>query len=855
VNPSPLRWLRVVFLGVSGLLLLGVFALACVFVYLAPGLPTARNAQAVPLRVYSRTGDLISQIGEERRYPVTYEQIPEVVRNAVLAAEDDRFFSHHGFDWMGITRAVISNVASADATGQGGSTITQQAARNMFLTLDQTSRRKASEVFVTFRMERDLSKEEILATYLNVAFFGHRSYGIAAAAQTYYGKRLDQLTVGQTATLIGLLPSPSKYNPISSPSLAKVRRGYVLGRMVQLDYIDKATAEAAGKEPIETREYAPLVDVEADYIADWALQEVVKRFGPAAVNQGYKVFTTIDGRLQTAANYAARGNLMQYDRRHGYRGRLGKVQLPAGATTGQLDQLLGKYDSVGLLQPAVVTKVGEKNAEVHIRGGGKARIDWDGLKWAGKALKNGEIGALPGKASDVVAVGDVIHVVTDKLGAALLAQVPDAQTAFVAMDPLDGAIVSLVGGFDFHRSNFNRVRQALRQPASGFKPFIYSAALENGYTAATGVLNLPVVEDCDDEDCWNPQNSGGGYGGVIRLRDALKRSINLISRRVVHDIGVDAVIDHAVKFGFRRESLPRIQSLALGAQLATPLEMVTAYSVFANGGFRVEPYFITRIEDAAGKVVFEAKPKIACAACESAPVAEADADASEVAMVDTAQDTEVSPTPGKIMADLTLLAAPGPLPRIRDVEAPPALRELVRNQQGGTGILPADRLAPRAISAQNAWLMSDMMHDATVSGTAARAARELKRNDLAGKTGTNEERDNWFNGFTRDIVATVWVGFDDERPLGSREQGSFTALPAWIEFMRVALDQVPQSRLERPGGLIDLRVSASTGLLADQSDPTAVYETFMVDHLPNSPEGGAAMPGPGGTRGSVEPLF
>jgi penicillin-binding protein 1A len=857
VNPSPLRWLRVVFLGVSGLLLLGVFALACVFVYLAPALPTARNAQAVPMTVYSSTGDVISQIGEERRIQITYDQIPELVRDAVLAAEDDRFFKHHGFDWMGITRALLSNVASADATGQGGSTITQQAARNMFLTLEQTSRRKASEVFVTFRMERALSKEEILATYLNVAYFGYRSYGIAAAAQTYYGKRLDQLTVGEAATLVGLLPAPSSYNPISSPKSATVRRGYVLGRMLKLGYIDEATAKAAAKERIETREYPPLVDVEGQYVAEMARQEVVKLLGPQAVNQGIKVFTTIDGRLQTAATYAARKGLIEYDRRRGYRGRLDKVQVPSGATAGQLDQLLGKFSSVGPLLPAVVTKVSEKSAEVHIRGGGSAKIDWDGLKWAGKALKNGEKGALPGKAAEVVTVGDVVHVVTNKQGAAQLAQVPEAQTAFVAVNPLDGAIVSLVGGFDFHRNNFNRVTQALRQPASGFKPFIYSAALENGFTPATGVLNLNIVENCNDEDCWHPQNSGGGYGGVIRVREALVRSINLISRRILHDVGIDAAIDHAGKFGFRKDSLPRNETLALGTQVARPLEMVTAYAVFANGGYKVEPYFITRIEDANGKVLYEAKPKFACADCGAAPVADAEgpaADATEVATVDTSEEPVVSPTPGKIMSDLALLAAPPPLPRIRDVDAPPELREIAR-MQSGAAHLPADRLAPRVISAQNAWLMSDMMHDVTVRGTAQRAARELKRNDLAGKTGTNEERDSWFNGFTRNIVATVWVGFDDEKPLGRGEEGSRTALPIWIDFMREALDQVPESRLERPGGLVDLRVSTTTGLLADQSDPSAVYETFMVDHLPESPEGGAASPGAGGARRNAEPLF
>jgi penicillin-binding protein 1A len=832
-------------LGVAGLLALVIFALACVFVYLAPALPTAENAQAAPLQVLTRTGGLISQIGEQRRIPVTYEQIPEVVRNAVLAAEDDRFFKHHGFDWMGITRAVVSNVVSADATGQGGSTITQQAARNMFLTLDQTPRRKASEVFVTYRMERDLTKEQILTIYLNVAYFGYRSYGIAAAAQTYYGKRLDQLTVGQVATLVGLLPAPSSYNPISNRKSAAVRREYVLGRMLKLGYIDEATEAAAKKETVATREYPPLVDVEAPWVAEMARAELVKLFGPAAVNKGYKVTTTIDGRLQTAANHALRVDLMKYDRRHGYRGRLAKAQLPAGATAVALDQLLAKYDAIGLLQPAVVTKVGEKSAEVHIRNGGAAKIDWDGLKWANKSVgTNGDVGPSPGKASDVIAPGDVIFVVTDNRGSAQLAQLPIAQSALVAMDPLDGAIVSLVGGFDFHQNNFNRATQAKRQPASGFKPFIYSAALENGFTAATGVLNLDLVQDCPDEECWRPKNSGGGYGGVVRVRDALVRSLNLVTRRIMHDVGVDATIEHAVKFGFRKDSLPRNETLALGSQTASPLEMVTGYAVFANGGFKVEPYFISRIEDSSGKVVFEAKPKIVCRDCEPSPVA-------EVVAVDTATDTSKAaeaPVPANtIAADPSLLVSAGAAPNIRDVDAPPALRELARTQ-GGLGYLSADRLAPRAISPQNAWLMSDMMHDVTVRGTAVRATRELKRDDLAGKTGTNEDRDNWFNGFTRNIVASVWVGLDDERPLGRGEEGSRTALPIWIDFMRVALDQVPQSRLERPGGLIDLRVSTATGLLADQSDPTAVYETFMVEHLPKAPEGGAAgaTPGTGG---------
>jgi penicillin-binding protein 1A len=867
VNPSYLRWLRWATFGLVGLFLTLSFALACSFVYLAPALPTAENMHsvelAVPLRVYTRTGGLISQIGEQRRIPVSYDQIPDIVRQAVLAAEDDRFFEHSGLDWMGVLRAVLKNVASADATGQGGSTITQQAARNMFLTLDQTTRRKLSEVFVTYRMERDFTKEQILAIYLNVATFGQRSYGIAAAAETYYGKRLDQLTVSQAATLMGVLPAPSRYNPITNPKAAEVRRNYVLGRMTKLGFIDDATRAAAEKEPVASRGFAPLKDVEADYVAEMARQKIVELYGEAAVNAGYKVYTTLDGRAQAAANRALQIGLIEYDRRHGYRGHLGKVTLPAAADAGELDELLVKFESIGLLLPAVVTKVAETSAEVHIRALGAAKINWDGLSWAQPVSKSGALGARPRKAADVVKRGDVVLVVTDKRGLAQLAQLPRAQAALIALDPEDGAVVSLVGGFDFHHNSFNRVTQARRQPGSGFKPFLYSAALEEGFTPASIILDMPVVrERGDDEENWRPENSGGGFSGPMRLREALVRSRNLVSIRILQSIGVDAAINHAVKFGFRKESLPRYESLALGVQSASPLEMATGYATFANGGFKVEPYYISRIEDSSGKVVFEAKPKIACTECERQAVSP---------LLETVAVAEAPATEEGIVVDGAALPAdPAVLPeaaprgpRIRDADAPPALRELARTQ-GGPGYLPADRLAPRVLSAQNAWLMSDIMHDVTVRGTAVRATRELKRDDLAGKTGTSQEgRDNWFNGFNTQLVASVWVGFDDDKSLGEGEEGSRTALPIWIHYMREMLRSMPPARMERPGGLIDLRVSPTTGMLADPLDPDAMYETFMLQHQPRMAQPGDSMfaPGAGGASGTSgaggggEPLF
>lgn len=852
MNRSIPRWVRWPIVLGAGLVLTFCFALACTYVYLAPALPTAETMHkvelAVPLRVYSRSGELISQIGEQRRIPVTFADIPPIVRQAVLAAEDDRFFQHSGLDWKGVTRALIINVASADAS-QGGSTITQQTARNMFLTLDKTLRRKLSEVFVTYRMERDFTKEQILATYLNVIFFGQRSYGVAAAAETFYGKRLADVSVSEAATLAGIVQSPSRYNPVTNPKAAENRRAYVLRRMTQLGYIDQATADAASKEPVASRGFAPLVDVEAPYVAELARQKVVELYGEAAVNAGLKVFTTIDGRLQAAANRALRLGLIEYDRRHGYRGALGKLTLSAAPTAAELDQQLLEYPSVSLLQPAVVLKVADTTATLHVRGYGEARVNWDGMSWARKALRNNATGPNPRKAADVLAVGDVVYAITDRRGVAQLGQLPQAQSALVALDPLDGAIVSMVGGFDFHTNKFNRVTQARRQPGSGFKPFLYSAALEEGFTPSSVILDTPIVLDgSNSEENWRPENSGGGFGGPTRLREALVRSRNLVSIRILQNIGVDKTIEHAAKFGFDPQGLPRNLTLALGTQTATPLQMATGFATFANGGFKVEPYYIARIEDSSGKVIFEAEPAIACPECEdplifNPPVAPASDDAAG--------------EPTGTASALPLGIASVWTPPYHDAAAPEGLRQLAQ-LQGGPGYLPAKRLAPRTISPQNAWLMTNIMQDVVKRGTARRASA-LGRTDLAGKTGTSQEnRDNWFNGFNSQLVASVWVGIDNEQSLGRSEEGSSTAVPIWVLFMREALRNAPASTLTRPGGLVDLRVSPYMGTQASPMDPDAITETFMIQHLPRAPEPGDPFYSPFGNHpesGGDDTLF
>ena len=849
MKSSNFRLVRFVLVGVFGLLLAGVFALACTYVYLAPSLPTAETMHKVelqvPLRVYTRSGGLISQIGEQRRIPVTYDEIPEVVRHAVLAAEDDRFFEHSGVDWIGVARAAMMNVATADL-GQGGSTITQQAARNMFLSLDKTLRRKLSEVFVTYRMENDFTKEQILATYLNVIFFGQRSYGIAAAAETFYGKPLADVSVSEAATLAGIIQLPSRYNPVSNPKAAEMRRSYVLRRMTSLGYIDEETARKAAAEPIASRGFAPLYDVEAPYVAELVRQDVVNRFGAAAVNAGYKVFTTVDSRLQTAANRALRIGLIEYDRRHGYRGALAKVTLPPASAADDLDALLSEHGAISLLQPAVVTRVADTSAEVHIRGTGPARINWDGMSWARRVTKSGGLGAVPRKASEIVAPGDVVYVITDRRGTAQLAQMPNVQGALVAMDPEDGAIVSLVGGFDFYSNRFNRATQAKRQPGSVFKPFLYSAALETGFTPASIILDMPIVlENAGEEENWRPENSNREFGGPTRLREALVWSRNLVSIRILQTIGLDAAIEHATKFGFDPKSFPRDLTIALGTQLTSPLEMATGFSVFANGGFKVDPYFINRIENSSGKVVFEAAPRLACIECEEpvrVPVFR------QVAVPAQDADTADGVAPGD--------TEPVYQARIREVDAPPALQQLAR-LQGGMGYLPADRLAPRVISPQNAWLMTNMMQDVVRRGT-ARRVRALGREDLAGKTGTNGDRDTWFSGFNHQLEATIWAGFDNEQSMGRNEEGASVAVPIWMHFMREALRALPPQTLERPGGLIDLKVSPYTGALADPLNPEGIYETFMLQHQPRLPEpgeGSGTSGGIGGTGAGAEPLF
>ena len=786
------------------------------YVFVQPSLPSVEVMRQielqVPLRVYSRDGKLIAQIGEQRRIPVTYDEVPEMVRQAFIAAEDDQFFQHSGFDYPGIARSLLVNVVPGRRL-QGASTITQQTARNLFLTQDRTWRRKVQEMFLTYRIEREFSKQEILGLYLNVISFGKRTYGVAAAADYYFGKDLDKLTLAEAATLARVPQAPSRYNPISNPEAAAERRRYVLRRMREIGLIDEAAEQRAIAEKVWAREHAQSFDVEAPYLAEMARLELVKRLGAAAQNEGFKIYTTVDPRMQSAANRAVRAGLIDYDRRHGWRGGVERVTLQGTDAEDMLEELLIGRPSSDPLLPAVVVQVGPKAARVYVRGKGYANIEWEGLSWARRKIGSGT-GAAPKAASEIVARGDLVYVTltatkaTGKEGAtdatppslnARLAQMPEAASALVALRPDDGAILALVGGFDYFDAKsgkFNRATQAQRQPGSGFKPFLYSAALENGFTAASLILDAPfVIDDTSMEEAWRPENSSGEFYGPTRLREALVKSRNLVSIRLLQAVGMSPAMAWAERFGFERARLPRNLTLALGTNSATPLQVATAYAVFANGGYRVQPWFIDRIEDPKGEVVFQAAPRRA--GCD-------------------AED----------------------------------------NAAGATGCnLPEALRAPRAISAGNAWLMTDFMREAIVRGTGVRA-RALGRSDIAGKTGTtNESRDTWFNGYSRSVVATVWVGFDQAQPLGEGEEGSRTAVPIWIDFMRDALAGVPQRGWPMPEGLVQARVSLETGALASVDDPDGIFETFMLDRMPTGGIlGGNEMAGVGSSGvGTVDP--
>lgn len=809
--------LTILALAVGGALVVaGLFIGA--FYYVEPGLPKAAELRdirvQVPLQVYSRDGRLIAEFGEMKRTPVAYADVPPLLIKAVLATEDEHFFEHPGIDYRGVIRGLIAELGIGPEVG--GSTITQQVPRTL-----EVMRRaglnsgfdrivaKYKEMILAYRMEQEFTKEEILELYLNTSFFGQRSYGIGTAAQTYFGKSLGELSVSETAILAGIPQRPTQWNPVYSTELAATRRAYVLRRMHETRAIDDNEYQAALAEPIIGKEFGVQRQLDAPYLAEMVRAEMIRRFGYAAQTAGLKVTTTIDSRLQAAANRAMRENLMAYDERHGYRGPLARVELPAGVANAAaplepteidaeaLRALLDDYPPLLDYESALVLGADDVGARVFFADHGEEAIGFDAVEWAWPFITDDIQGAKPTTVAEVLKPGDVVRFRRTAEGGWRLAQLPDAQGAFVSVDPLDGAIVALNGGLDFFLNNFNRATQARRQPGSSFKPFVYSAALENGFTPATVMLDAPVDVgyQASLERVWRPENFGGKYFGPSRLREALIDSMNSVSIRILQRVGVPTALAHVKRFGFDSEAAPNDLALALGAGNVAPLSVAAGYATFANGGYKVTPYFIDRVVTADGEVLYETKP-LYCPECN---------------------------TPSETPAQLA-----------------PEEPELVTD---GTELYPKQRAAPQIISPQNAYLISDMLWDVVRRGTGNRARRELERNDLAGKTGTtNEGRDTWFVGFNGNIVGASWVGFDDFRPLGGNEQGSSAALPMWIGFMREALAGTAEQRPKRPLGIVEHRINPESGRIADDGMPNAIFEKFDIDHLPEREVGGFNAP-------------
>ena len=817
-----LRLLRyILILGVSGVLL-ACLAVGVAYWLIAPRLPSVETLRdvrlQVPLRVYSADSKLIATIGETRRIPIKIEQVPPQLKNAFLAAEDANFYSHPGVDWQGVARAIGLMISKRTMHVPGGSTITQQVARGFFLSSEVSLTRKFTEIFLSFRIERELTKDEIFELYLNKIFFGNRAYGVAAAAEFYYGKTLDQLTLAESAMLASLPKFPSSSNPLSNRARATERRKYVLQRMLDNGFITADQFKQADAEPDRSYAHEPPIEVEAPWIAEMVRQDVLDKLGNEALTDGYSVYTTLDAHDQDAANQALRDDLIAYDQRHGFRGPEAHIDIPEHPLPTDLDKNLDAFHPIVGLIPGIVVESAEKSAEVYLQDGQTVPLDMPAVVWAGKYKDERHHGGSPKKVTDVLQTGDIVRLARNDEGKWKLSQVPTVQGALIALDPEDGAIKAEVGGFSFSRSKFNRVVQSARQPGSSFKPFFYSAAFEHGFTPASIINDAPIVfaDPSKPNGLWTPQNDDGKFDGPMRLREAMVVSKNLVSVRLLDAIGVRYAREFVTRFGFTLEQIPDNLSMALGTAAVSPLTMARAYAVFANGGFLVDPYFIDRVVDRDGKEVFKSQPAVACRHCPQRLLE----DAREQAQTDMKTDTAGSAVKTSLSPISSAQAATSK-PASTDSDSP--------------------KLAPRALDARTTYLVGSLLHDVVRRGTGA-GAMVLKRNDLAGKTGsTNDHRDGWFSGYNDDIVASAWVGFDDFTSLGYKEFGAETALPMWISFMRTALKGVPEKPFEMPSGITTARIDPETGQLAASDDAHSMLEVFKVEDIarlasgPNNP--------------------
>ncbi|MFK8021921.1 MAG: penicillin-binding protein 1A [Pseudomonadales bacterium] len=832
---------------------------AGVYLYLSPNLPNVDDLYEVklqiPLRIYTSDGELIGEFGEKRRTPVTYEQIPQKFVNALLAAEDSHFETHSGVAIRGLLRATVE-LALTGEKQTGGSTLTMQVARNFFLSRERTFTRKFNEILLALEIERKLTKEQIFELYVNKIFWGNRAYGVEAAAKVYYGKRVSELTLAQCAMIAGLPKAPSTFNPIVNPSRALTRRNWILRRMLDLSYISAEEHAAATEEPITATLHGAEIDLDAPYAAELARANLLDMFGKEVYGSGMAVYTTIDSKSQRSANRALRAGIMDYDVRHGYRGPEGHSFEP-GDDVKNLENwhaVLEDTRTVNGLVPAIVTATYDDHIEILLRGENTARVELaNGLQQARLFQSENSLGPEVESAKEVCQVGDLIRVYAldepsaattsladiealpednsddDRSMAAVtwhFAQLPDVQASLFSMNPNNGAIKAIVGGFDFQSSKFNRAVQGERQPGSNFKPFIYAAALDHGFTAASLFNDAPVVmADAELENTWRPENASGKFYGPTRLRKALYLSRNLVSVRLLRTITPKTAISYVEAFGFDTARLPKDLSLSLGSHAVTPQEIARGYSTLANGGFLVDPYIVQRIESETGELVFEANPPLAnCEDCVTNEEAEEDqpGQTGSTAMSDAensatrSEEIEGASIEGRETEELDTDAAASLGLEIASRQPQPALK----------------RAAPRVIDARIAYIIDDILKDVIRRGTGTKA-QSLNRRDIAGKTGTtNGPVDAWFSGYNPSLVTTVWLGFDQNQFLGRREYGGSAALPIWIQYMSDALAGQPEIIRPRPEGLTSMRIDPETGLLASPLQDNAIFELFRLENAP-----------------------
>ena len=797
---------KIILSALLSLVVLGCIIGGLFYVHIRDGLPdvsTLKNVELQqPMQIFTADGKLIGEVGEERRIPVKLEEVPQKLIDAIIATEDSRFYEHKGIDPKGILRAIYR---SSQGDTQGASTITQQLARNFFLTPERKFERKVKEAVLALEIEKVLTKQEILELYLNKIYLGYRSHGVAAAAKTYFNKSLDQLTLGEIAIIAGLPKAPSTMNPIYSVKRAEARRNVVLGRMLEVNKITKEEYEAAKKEPVKASFYGTAFEFRADYVTEMIRQEMVKRYGEeVAYNKGFKVYATVLSADQRAAQEAVRDNLIAYDRRHGWRGA---EKLWTGKNAWDEEKIIEHLSKLPNSEPftgVVVTEVNKNSYTIMLPNGDKAELKKNNASF-GKLIK--------------LNVGEQIWVRQGKDKEWNLGQVPAVNSALVSLNSDNGAIEAIVGGFSFEQSRFNRATQSLVQVGSSIKPFIYAAAMNKGLSLSSTVSDTPITITKPGQKAWTPKNADGRYEGPLRLRVALGKSKNMVAIRTLQMAGVGYVADYLERFGFSKDQFVASEALALGAASFTPLEMARAYAVFDNGGYLIEPYIIDRILDAQGNELYKANPVVACVECDNINVVY-----PEPEYFDNVQIHDES----QLMANLgenQVIVEEASEEEATDTD--PQIDSKVKNDAPELMTAAADgnsavRYAPRVIRPELAFLMRSALTSAVYgepgqgwNGTSRALSKEFKRKDIGGKTGTtNNSKVTWYAGFGANIVTTVYVGFDDNKlTLGRGESGGKTAMPAWAKYMKTVLANKPERKLATPANIVEAKIDPVSGFL------------------------------------------